>query len=54
MVRHVLLNAAHVAPKDTYTQTKGVLSEDEIQGIADKLDMGRWNLVGAVYVSTMG
>ncbi|KAH8879214.1 vanillyl alcohol oxidase [Thozetella sp. PMI_491] len=49
MVRHVLLNAAHCGPKEKYTSNKGVLSEEEIDGIAKKLDMGRWSLVGAVY-----
>ncbi|KAJ0306287.1 hypothetical protein COL5a_003727 [Colletotrichum fioriniae] len=48
-LRHTLLNAAHCGPKSKYTDKQGPLSEEEVDGIAKKLDMGRWQLIGAVY-----
>ncbi|KAM0329305.1 hypothetical protein ACHAQA_004610 [Verticillium albo-atrum] len=49
VVRHTLLNAAHCGPKSKYTDKEGPFTEAEVDAIAKKLDMGRWQLIGAVY-----
>ncbi|KAM0276203.1 hypothetical protein ACHAQH_007010 [Verticillium albo-atrum] len=49
VVRHTLLNAAHCGPKSKYTDKEGPFTEEEVDAIAKKLDMGRWQLVGTVY-----
>lgn len=50
-LRHVLLDAAVLAPKEKYTSdpTKP-LDEAELNAIARKLNLGRWNFYGALYV----
>jgi hypothetical protein len=53
-LRHTLLNAAHCGPRSKYTSKNGAFTEDEVDEIAKKLDMGRWNLIGAVYVGPFG
>ncbi|OJJ38082.1 hypothetical protein ASPWEDRAFT_168015 [Aspergillus wentii DTO 134E9] len=49
-LRHILLDAAVLASKDRYTSdpTKP-LSETELDAIAKKLNLGRWNFYGALY-----
>ncbi|KAH6673908.1 hypothetical protein F5X68DRAFT_246637 [Plectosphaerella plurivora] len=49
VVRHTLLNAAHCGPKSKYTDKDGPFTEEEVDAIAKKLDMGRWQLIGAAY-----
>lgn len=50
-LRHILLDAAVLAPKEKYTSdpTKP-LGEAELDAIARKLNLGRWNFYGALYV----
>ncbi|KZL83372.1 vanillyl-alcohol oxidase [Colletotrichum incanum] len=48
-LRHTLLNAAHCGPKSKYTNKEGPMSEEEVDAVAKQLDMGRWQLIGAVY-----
>lgn len=50
-LRHILLDAAVMGPKSSYTSKKDRLSEEEIDAIAKKVNLGRWNFYGAVYVS---
>ncbi|KAI4593653.1 hypothetical protein KJ359_009137 [Pestalotiopsis sp. 9143b] len=47
-LRHVLLDAAVMGTRASYTST-GPLSDAEIDGIAEKLQLGRWNFYGALY-----
>ena len=50
-LRHILLDAAVLAPKEKYTSdpTKP-LGDAELDEIARKLNLGRWNFYGALYV----
>jgi len=52
-LRHILLDAAVAAPKSEYFDQKDPLTEDQMDSIAKKLDLGRWNFYGAVYVSSL-
>ena len=47
--RHILLDAAVYGSKSSYTSKAEPLTEKELDEIADKLDLGRWNFYGAVY-----
>jgi len=48
-LRHILLDAAVHGTKASYTSKTEPLSEEEMNEIARKLDLGRWNFYGAVY-----
>lgn len=48
-LRHILLDAAVYGTKKTYSRSDMPLNEDELDAIAKKLDLGRWNFYGAVY-----
>lgn len=48
--RHILLDAAVYGAKSSYTDSKAPLTDAELDEIAKKLDLGRWNFYGAVYV----
>ncbi|KAE9979429.1 hypothetical protein EG327_007034 [Venturia inaequalis] len=48
-LRHILLDAAVAGNKASYTDKNGPLNDQEIDAIAKKLDLGRWNFYGAVY-----
>lgn len=48
-LRHILLDAAVHNPKSHYTDKKTPLTEAEMDEIAAKLNLGRWNFYGAVY-----
>jgi hypothetical protein len=50
-LRHILLDAAVAGPKASYTNKQGPLSDEDMDAIAKKLNLGRWNFYGAVYVS---
>ncbi|KAL4861875.1 hypothetical protein BDV12DRAFT_207686 [Aspergillus spectabilis] len=49
-LRHILIDAAVLGPKSTYTSdiTKP-LNDTELDAIAKKLNLGRWNFYGALY-----
>ncbi|KAF1981167.1 vanillyl alcohol oxidase [Aulographum hederae CBS 113979] len=47
--RHILLDAAVHGPKSSYTSSKAPITEEEMDQIAEKLDLGRWNFYGALY-----
>lgn len=48
-LRHILLDAAVYRDKKPYTSSGTLLTHEELDGIAKKLDLGRWNFYGAVY-----
>ncbi|OAP62015.1 hypothetical protein AYL99_04218 [Fonsecaea erecta] len=48
-IRSTLLDAAVYAQKSQYTDSKEVLSDSEIDAIAKKIGVGRWNIYGAMY-----
>lgn len=48
-LRHILLDAAVHNPKSHYTDKNTPLTEAEMDEIATKLNLGRWNFYGAVY-----
>jgi hypothetical protein len=52
-LRHILLDAAVAGDKASYTKKNTPLNEDELDEIAKKMDLGRWNFYGAVYVSLL-
>ncbi|SPJ81807.1 related to 4-cresol dehydrogenase flavoprotein subunit [Fusarium torulosum] len=48
-IRHVLLDAAVMGNRTSYTISKKPLNNQEINEIANKLNLGRWNFYGALY-----
>ncbi|TKA81772.1 Vanillyl-alcohol oxidase [Cryomyces minteri] len=48
-LRHILLDAAVQGPKSSYTTKSEPLNDADLDEIARKLDLGRWNFYGAVY-----
>ncbi|KAK4498042.1 hypothetical protein PRZ48_010698 [Zasmidium cellare] len=48
-IRHVLLDAAVMGSRSKYTNSDKPLNDEEIDAIAKKLNLGRWNFYGAVY-----
>ena len=48
-IRNTLIDAAVLGPKTSYTSNKGVLSSSEVDAIAKKIKVGRWNIYGAMY-----
>jgi hypothetical protein len=49
-LRHILLDAAVAGNKSSYTEKSGPLNDAELDDIAKRLQLGRWNFYGAVYV----
>jgi hypothetical protein len=50
-LRSILMDAAVYGNKKSYTNSDEPLTEEELDVIAKKLDLGRWNFYGALYVS---
>jgi hypothetical protein len=48
-LRHILLDAAVSGSKKTYTEKDEPLNDEELDAIAKKLRLGRWNFYGALY-----
>ncbi|KAL3460939.1 hypothetical protein BJX64DRAFT_300455 [Aspergillus heterothallicus] len=49
-LRHILIDAAVLGPKSSYTSnTNKPLDDAELDAIAKKLNLGRWNFYGALY-----
>ncbi|KAF4981332.1 hypothetical protein FDECE_17707 [Fusarium decemcellulare] len=48
-IRNALIDAAVYAPKAEYTDEKGVLNAKQVDAIAKKIDVGYWNIYGAMY-----
>ncbi|KAM0326371.1 hypothetical protein ACHAQA_006973 [Verticillium albo-atrum] len=48
-IRNTLIDAAVYGPKSGYTSNRGVLSSPEVDAIAKKIKVGRWNIYGAMY-----
>jgi len=48
-LRHILLDAAYSGNKKSYTDKDEPLNDEELDAIAKKLKLGRWNFYGAVY-----
>lgn len=48
-LRHILLDAAVSGNKKSYSDSDGPLTDDDLDAIAKKLKLGRWNFYGAVY-----
>lgn len=48
-IRHILLDAAVMGAKSSYTSSDKPLTDEELDAIAAKLNLGRWNFYGATY-----
>jgi len=48
-IRSALIDAAVYDNKAHYTSKKGVLNSEEIDAIAKQINVGRWNVYGAMY-----
>jgi hypothetical protein len=48
-LRHILLDAAVSGSKASYTSSSDPLNDEELDAIAAKLKLGRWNFYGALY-----
>ncbi|KAB8290465.1 hypothetical protein EYC80_010896 [Monilinia laxa] len=48
-IRHILLDAAVMGTKKSYYDVDRPLTEEELDNIAKKLNLGRWNFYGALY-----
>ncbi|KAJ5885737.1 hypothetical protein N7504_011573 [Penicillium tannophilum] len=48
-IRHILMDAAVMGPKKDYTSKTEPLAEEDLNEIAKKLKLGRWNFYGALY-----
>ncbi|KAJ5884877.1 hypothetical protein N7495_009387 [Penicillium taxi] len=48
-IRHILMDAGVMGTKASYTKTTGPLGDVELDQIAKKLNLGRWNFYGALY-----
>ncbi|KAK6440359.1 hypothetical protein LTR95_003419 [Oleoguttula sp. CCFEE 5521] len=48
-MRHIVLDAAVHADRTNYTKSDKPLNDEEMDAIAAKLGLGRWNFYGAVY-----
>jgi len=48
-IRHVLLDAAIMGDRKSYTNDPKPIDEEQLDAIAAKLGIGRWNFYGAVY-----
>ncbi|OIW29505.1 vanillyl alcohol oxidase [Coniochaeta ligniaria NRRL 30616] len=48
-VRHILMDAAVMGDRAKYTSKTGPLNDEELDAIAAKLNLGRWNFYGAIY-----
>lgn len=49
-IRHILLDAAVMGSKKDYTSKTEPLEEEDLNEIAKRLKLGRWNFYGALYV----
>ena len=50
-IRHILLDASVMGPKTHYTSSANPIDDEGLDVIAKKLNLGRWNFYGALYVS---
>ncbi|KAJ5826849.1 hypothetical protein N7447_003612 [Penicillium robsamsonii] len=48
-IRHILLDAGVLGTKADYTSKTGPLDDDDLDAIAKRLNLGRWNFYGALY-----
>ena len=48
-IRHILLDAAVFGDRKSYTSSDKPLNDEELDTIAKKLGLGRWNFYGALY-----
>ncbi|EXJ73483.1 vanillyl-alcohol oxidase [Cladophialophora psammophila CBS 110553] len=48
-IRHILLDAAVVGDRKAYSDSDKPLTDAEMDAIAKKLNLGRWNFYGALY-----
>jgi hypothetical protein len=48
-LRHILLDAAIQGPKSSYSDSSEHLTSEDLDRIAGKLNLGRWNFYGALY-----
>lgn len=51
-IRSTLVDAAVDAPKKHYTDSTEVLRDEEIDKVAKDINVGRWNVYGAMYGPT--
>lgn len=52
-IRHILLDAGVMGKKTDYTSSDDPVDEACLEEIAKKLNLGRWNFYGALYVSLL-
>ena len=50
-IRHILLEAGVMGSKTQYTSSTDPIDDEGLDAIAKKLNLGRWNFYGALYVS---
>lgn len=50
-IRHILLDASVMGHKSDYTSSTDPIDDEGLDAIAKKLNLGRWNFYGALYVS---
>ncbi|OQE40368.1 hypothetical protein PENCOP_c006G05427 [Penicillium coprophilum] len=48
-IRHILLDAAVLGSKASYSSKTEPLSDEDLDKIAEQLNLGRWNFYGALY-----
>jgi hypothetical protein len=48
-LRHILLDAAVSGNKKSYSDKDDPLNDEELDAIAKKMKLGRWNFYGALY-----
>lgn len=51
-LRSILMDAAVHGNKKSFSNSDKPLTDAELDEIAKKLDLGRWNFYGALYVSS--
>jgi hypothetical protein len=48
-IHHILLDAAVLGAKSSYSESDKSLNDEELDTIAKQLNLGRWDFYGAVY-----
>ncbi|ETN44584.1 uncharacterized protein HMPREF1541_10254 [Cyphellophora europaea CBS 101466] len=48
-LRHILMDAACMGDRASYSNSANPLNDEELDAIAEKLNLGRWNFYGALY-----
>lgn len=51
-LRNIVMDAGVMGKKSDYTTKTGPLDDAELDALAKRLNLGRWNFYGALYVSS--